>query len=117
VKTFLWQACNNILPTKELLFKRHISDDPLCPICGLVTESIAHILWNCLLAKDVWLECNSRIHKCTSYEMDFINIMAKLMEIFNDEQMTLVVTVARHIWFRRNSVVFGGVMVPPSLVV
>ena len=44
VKTFLWQACNNILPTKELLFKRHISDDPLCPLCGLVTETTAHIL-------------------------------------------------------------------------
>jgi hypothetical protein len=36
VKTFLWQACNNILPTKELLFKRCITTDPLCPICGLV---------------------------------------------------------------------------------
>jgi hypothetical protein len=32
VMTFLWQDCNNILPMKELLFKRHISDDPLCPL-------------------------------------------------------------------------------------
>jgi hypothetical protein len=30
VKTFLWQACTNILPTKELLFKQHITADPLC---------------------------------------------------------------------------------------
>jgi hypothetical protein len=29
VKTFLWQAYNNILPTKELLFKRRITADPL----------------------------------------------------------------------------------------
>jgi hypothetical protein len=63
------------------------------------------------------MECNSRIHKCTGDEMDFIHIMAKLMERFDDEQMTLVATVARQIWFRRNSVVFGGEMVSPVLVV
>ena len=40
VKTFLWHACNNILPTRELLFKKRITSDPLCPICGLVAESI-----------------------------------------------------------------------------
>jgi hypothetical protein len=44
VKTFLWQACNNILSTKELLFKRHISEDPLCPICGLDTKRL-HIYY------------------------------------------------------------------------
>jgi ribonuclease HI len=117
VKMFLWQACNNILPTKERLFKRHISDDPLCPICGLETETTAHILWSCPSAKDVWLECNPRIHKCTSDEMDFIYIMATLLEKLNEDQMQLVVTIARQIWFRRNSIVFGGEMVAPSVVV
>jgi hypothetical protein len=117
VKTFLWQVCNNILPTKELLFKRHISDDPLCPICGLATETLAHILWSCPSAKDVWMECNPRIHKCTSDEVDFIYIMAQLMERLDDEQMCLVATVARQIWFRRNSIVFGGDMVSPVMVV
>ena len=53
VKTFLWQACTNILPTKKLLFKRHIMADPLCPICGLEIESIGHILWACPSAKDI----------------------------------------------------------------
>jgi hypothetical protein len=117
VKTFMWQACNNILPTRELLFKRHISNDPQCPICGLATETLAHILWSCPSAKDLWMECNPRIHKCTSDEVDFIYIMTQLMERLNDEQMQLVVTVARHIWFRRNSVVFGGDMVSPVVVV
>jgi hypothetical protein len=116
VKIFLWQACTNILPTKERLFKRHISDDPLCPLCGLATETTAHILWNCPSTKDVWLECNARIQKCTSDEVDFLYIMEKLMERLDVDQMVLVATVARQIWFRRNSVVFGGDMVSPALV-
>jgi ribonuclease HI len=117
VKMFLWQACNDILPTKERLFKRHITDDPLCPICGLATETTAHILWSCPSAKDVWLECNPKIHKCTSDEVDFIYVMEKLLARLDDDQMQLVGTVARQIWFRRNSIVFGGKMVAPGVVV
>ena len=97
VKTFLGQACYNILPTKELLFKKHISTDPLCPLYGLATETLVHMLWSCPSAKDVWMECNSRIHKCTSNEMDFIYILAKLMERLDADQMQLVATVARQI--------------------
>jgi hypothetical protein len=83
------------LPTRELLFKKHILDDPLCPIYGLATETLAHILWSYPSAKDVWMECNPRIHKCTSDEMDFIYIMATLMERLDDDHMQLVSTVAR----------------------
>jgi hypothetical protein len=40
------------------------------------------------------MECNLRIHKCTSDEMDFIHIMEKLMERLDADQMILVATVA-----------------------
>jgi hypothetical protein len=33
VKMFLWKACNNILPTKDNLFKRKVVDHTTCPIC------------------------------------------------------------------------------------
>ena len=36
------------------------------------------------------------------------------MERSEADQMHLLVTVARQIWLRRNSVVFGGAMVAPS---
>jgi hypothetical protein len=114
VKTFLWQACSNILPTKELLFKWHITADPLCPIRGLATETIDHNLWACPSAKDVWMECSPTVHKCSSDEIDFILIMEKLMERLDPDQMHLIVTVARQIWLRRNSIVFGGDMIAPS---
>ena len=53
---FLWKACNNILgflATKTNLHKRGITQDPLCPICGLVPETVEHSLWTCPAAKDV----------------------------------------------------------------
>jgi hypothetical protein len=33
LRTFVWKVCSDVLPTKEKLARRHISEDPLCPIC------------------------------------------------------------------------------------
>jgi hypothetical protein len=44
VKTFIWQACNNILPTKEMLCRRKIVQDPFCPVCVLAIETVDNIL-------------------------------------------------------------------------
>jgi hypothetical protein len=53
VKVFLWKACNNLLPTKENLFKKRVVKDPLCPICGVEVENICHMLWRCPSSCDV----------------------------------------------------------------
>ena len=44
VYLFLWKACNNILATKENLYKQKIAGDDLCLICGLESETTGHIL-------------------------------------------------------------------------
>lgn len=68
VKMFMWQACSNILPTRENLFKRKVMIDSLCPICQIEVESVGHALWSCPDATDVWLACLKRIQKTTSDE-------------------------------------------------
>jgi hypothetical protein len=66
VKSFLWKACNNILPTKGKLHKRGVTQEPMCPICGMEPETMGHSLWMCSSARYVWLECPPRIQKCAS---------------------------------------------------
>jgi hypothetical protein len=59
VKMFLWQACNNILPTKEKVYNKYcITPDPLCLVRGreTQTETSALALWSCTSARDVWLD-------------------------------------------------------------
>jgi hypothetical protein len=68
VKMFLWQACNNILPTKANLFNKKITSDPLRLICGLEVETVGHALWSSLLGmaklrldlnvEHLWKECS-----------------------------------------------------------
>ncbi|XP_059450800.1 uncharacterized protein LOC132181566 [Corylus avellana] len=117
VKTFMWQACNNILPTKEVLYKRKIVQEPSCPICGLANETVDHILWSCPSAKDVWTECSPKISKCASIVDDFSAIMAHLLERLDADQLQLMAATARQIWLRRNSVVFGGELTDPSTII
>lgn len=114
VKMFLWKACSNILPTKEKLFKKHITHGPLCPICSLEIETIGHIFWSCPSARDLWTECRHKIYKSTSDENDFMSIMEKLMERASVEKMQMVAIVARQIWHKRNTMVFGGKCTSPT---
>ena len=71
VKVLLWKVCNNILPTKENLFKKIIVSDPTYAICDLGTKTIGHILWSCPSARDAWIGCNKRIHKISTHDYFF----------------------------------------------
>lgn len=97
---FLWQAYNNILPTKENLCKRKTTSDLLCPIYGTEMETVGHILWSCPSARDVWMECSTKTHKFASDEDAFYNILDKLIRRLEDEEIELVVCVAQQIWLR-----------------
>jgi hypothetical protein len=44
VQLFLWRACNDILPTKEKLFKRKVVSEPGCPTCGMEIKTTIHSL-------------------------------------------------------------------------
>ena len=51
------------------------------------------------MAKDVWLECPVRIQKCPCDKDDFSSIFMRLVERLTNEELRLVVIVARQIWF------------------
>lgn len=94
-KIFLWKACNGILLTKEMLFKKHVTNNSLCPICNLERETTGHILWSCPSARDVWTRCSNRAHKCASDTMNFMEILEKLLDRLNKEELQCVVFVAQ----------------------
>lgn len=54
VRTFLWRACNDILPVKVNLMRRHIGGDPYCPFCRKGLEYTSHLFFECEVFKDIW---------------------------------------------------------------
>jgi hypothetical protein len=61
VVSFLWLACHERLPTKNMLFKRKIVPDDSCPICKRDTESMMHTLREYNMVKTVWLNLGTSL--------------------------------------------------------
>ena len=54
VKTLLWRACYEAMPTKNALFHWTISMDPLCVRCHAHSEDSLHALWSCPELDSMW---------------------------------------------------------------
>ena len=121
INSFVYEILMTSRETYNISFLRDegvtITVDALCPVCGLETETVSHILWSCESAKDVWSECCGAIQKCSSIEVEFSSLFEILIEKFTEEEMQLMVGVARQIWLRRNAVVFGGEFLSPGALV
>ncbi|KAK9985759.1 hypothetical protein SO802_030710 [Lithocarpus litseifolius] len=54
VKTLMWRAGSDSLPSKSNLRKRKIPIDDTCSNCGLESETTMHAIWSCPLLVSVW---------------------------------------------------------------
>jgi hypothetical protein len=97
VQLFLWRVCNDILPTKGKLWKRHIVENPLCPLCGIEFESSTHAIWLCEVAKEVWSECPARIQKCASGDIDFLTLLSNLCARLSLDDLEFFAMVAQQV--------------------
>jgi hypothetical protein len=115
-KKFLWRASQEILPTKGNLWRRNITDDPLCPICGLTEETAFHTLWQCPAAMDVWSLGSMKIQKCSFTGPSFRQVVIGIMQKCETEDVVLFVGLAKRIWMRRNDLVHGGLFASPQVL-
>ncbi|KAF5477506.1 hypothetical protein F2P56_004140 [Juglans regia] len=111
---FIWKANVNSLPTKLSLHRRKVIENPLCPVCGRENESICHVLWSCNAAADVWADKESPVQKWHGVEEDFMDLWLKLTEKLPRQDLNLVATVMRNMWWRRNAFIFENIFKGPS---
>jgi hypothetical protein len=116
VKLFAWRACQNLLPTRDNLYKRKVIQDPICPCCGLEVETVIYSLWSCPTAKDVWGDNLSCFQKCSSSQISFLLFLDFCFRIYDKEKVELLLVVARNLWLRRNSLLFEGCFLPPRRI-
>ncbi|XP_050281937.1 uncharacterized protein LOC126722840 [Quercus robur] len=101
VRNFLWRACRNAIPMKNL--QRHcVVDDPLCPLCSQHEENVLHALWSCPELAQVWNEDNQWSFKD---RMTFHDFPQLLLHVLNSEcSVELFAMQVWMVWFRRNKV-------------
>ncbi|KAL2936241.1 hypothetical protein RDABS01_011532 [Bienertia sinuspersici] len=51
---FLWRVCTGSLAVMSRLNQRHIVSHSRCQVCGEEVESIAHTLFDCTYAMEIW---------------------------------------------------------------
>ena len=54
IKHFMWRTLSNAISTKENLFRRKISQSPMCPICDSAPKDVTHLLLNRPWAAKIW---------------------------------------------------------------
>lgn len=52
IRHFGWRAAHDILPTKANLFHKYVLLDCTCEKCGVNSESLLHLFWKCLKARE-----------------------------------------------------------------
>ncbi|XP_042969140.1 uncharacterized protein LOC122301836 [Carya illinoinensis] len=85
VKTFIWRACLDSLPTRLNLVKKRICKSPKCHVCLCADETVIHILWNCPFAMDVWSHGSSSLQKCSIRPETFSDLVEALNSSYDIE--------------------------------
>ena len=110
VKTLVWRACKNSLPTKVNMVCRKITSDGLCEICKQQDEDVMHALYRCPALQALWNntpEWNQNILKQNTCFTDFTAFI--FAGTADPELFTLVLW---NLWNRRNNLRLGKPSLP-----
>ncbi|KAF5468409.1 hypothetical protein F2P56_012561 [Juglans regia] len=116
IKMFLWRSAKEILPTRVNLHKRKIIENPMCPICLTLPETVSHALWTCKAAQDVWCSSSRRLQKSRTEDIPFFDLLKELLATLPPEDLTKLALTAKEIWFRRNKLIFESRFESPQQV-
>ena len=79
VRTFMWRACLDVLPTKANLAQRKVRIDTRCSLCCQQNETTCHISWECPLARNVWALVRGKLQKSNSAADNFLMLARQMM--------------------------------------
>ncbi|XP_042944686.1 uncharacterized protein LOC122278573 [Carya illinoinensis] len=117
VRTLLWRAAKDILPTKVNLFKRKVLQASKCPICLTHPETVTHALWSCKAAQAIWSECLRKVQKCSVMEGPFNEVLSHIFSTLSGGELNEVAYAIKHIWQRRNKWAFESQFASPQQVI
>ena len=100
VKSFIWRACRNSLPTMLNLVRWTVIEDLYCDRCREADEHTLHTLWSCLMLDVVWLDSEQWACRTSIQFLDFRELLSWIMrEHYKLELFSITVWA---IWTQRN---------------
>ena len=103
VRTFMWRACKDILPTQTKLFEKRCIHTYTCLWCCEEAETSDHVLWQCEFAQKVWKECPARIRAHYDERTTFKEFILSCFKDLASPAIEIVLTTAWSLWRARNA--------------
>ncbi|XP_048498128.1 uncharacterized protein LOC125496651 [Beta vulgaris subsp. vulgaris] len=112
---FLWKLCTSILPTRALLFHRHLIEMVDCPWGYGDPESAHHAIFQCPRFDEVWRESGCSIMRDDSGCANMCDPVVKWRTL--DKMMRIKgVFLMWCIWGERNNKIFNAKTTPNHLL-
>ena len=83
-KHFIWQACNNALPTMSNLFRRQITPSDKCELWNLYPEDLLHAIWLCGEVETTWSSSHCFNQANLPHSQSFSDLLSLLLQVKDD---------------------------------
>ncbi|KAI8558271.1 hypothetical protein RHMOL_Rhmol04G0077800 [Rhododendron molle] len=110
---FIWKVLHRILPVRQVLIRRGIGMNALCPVCGLEEESIEHLFFMCETARRFWRASNLGLDFSIGNPLPF-NVWFNQWWKGAPNKSIVVESIITmwSIWCNRNNLAFGRTQDP-----
>ena len=115
-KIFAWQAAKGRLKTRDILAKKIIIDNALCPYGCDEEENVEHMLFRCPYATQVWTALVFALNQQTNMAQALLAAEQIHLVQAGNEAATILIVIAWNIWLARNRKVFDNVTTPCSAI-
>ena len=114
IKHFLWQLLSGCIAVMKNLKSRGIQGDICCARCGDPEESINHVFFECLPARQVWalskIPSHPNIFPISSFFANMDHLFWRVNPKMDDHQFAWILW---YIWKGRNNKVFSNLDIDP----
>jgi len=90
VREFQYKILHRYLPTNRLLYLMKLTDSQRCNFCFLYTQTIEHLLWECLCVHNIWISLINLINQNFNTELE-LNIKIVLFGIPDTNEAVLTI--------------------------
>ena len=108
VKSFLWRACTNSIPTMQNFLKQKVTQSYICSFCKVREEFTIHALWSCEKLQPIWNSCFSTLPSEFSRIHYFSDLVMLVFSSHINSEVFVMTCWA--IWNKRNTVRVGEVV-------
>ncbi|KAF4368010.1 hypothetical protein F8388_002621 [Cannabis sativa] len=98
---------HEILPTRNGLFRRNITSNTTCQLCGFGGESNAHAIFWCPVAQGIWNLMEFFFLHEVKEEINFNNVLLYASEVVEREAFAKFLICSWAIWTERNKITHG----------